>query len=66
MNSGGMRDSTPKQIGKYRVKRKLGTGATSAVYLAEDPFFSREVAIKLVDTHVLQDPTHGQRYKNYS
>ncbi len=63
MNSGAMRDSTPKRIGKYRVMRKLGAGATSAVYLAEDAFLSREVAIKVADTNVLQDPTHGQRYK---
>jgi hypothetical protein len=28
------------QIGKYEVVRELGRGATSAVYLADDPFKS--------------------------
>ncbi|HSI57102.1 MAG TPA: serine/threonine-protein kinase [Ideonella sp.] len=36
----------PEAIGKYRVLRKLGEGATSDVYLARDDFHQREVAIK--------------------
>jgi CRP-like cAMP-binding protein/tRNA A-37 threonylcarbamoyl transferase component Bud32 len=38
--------SLPVLIGKYRVKAKLGEGATSEVFLAHDPFGQREVAIK--------------------
>jgi eukaryotic-like serine/threonine-protein kinase len=37
-----------EEIGKYRVIRELGKGATSAVYLARDPFKNHDVAIKLV------------------
>lgn len=37
-----------EEIGKYRVVRELGKGATSAVYLARDPFKDHQVAIKLV------------------
>jgi serine/threonine protein kinase len=37
-----------EEIGKYRVIRELGKGATSAVYLAKDPFKDSQVAIKLV------------------
>ena len=42
-----------EKIGKYRVIEKLGSGATSEVYLCHDPFAGREVAIKVVfpDTH---------------
>jgi len=36
----------PESIGKYRVLRKLGEGATSDVFLARDEFHQREVAIK--------------------
>ena len=36
------------KIGNYEVLRKLGEGATSAVYLAQDNFNSRQVAVKLV------------------
>lgn len=38
----------PAQIGKYRVLRKLGEGATSTVYLCRDDFAERDVAIKQV------------------
>jgi eukaryotic-like serine/threonine-protein kinase len=35
-------------IGKYPVIREIGSGATSRVYLARDPFADREVAIKVL------------------
>jgi serine/threonine protein kinase len=40
-------------IGKYPVLRQIGSGATSKVYLARDPFANRDVAIKvfLFDRH---------------
>jgi serine/threonine protein kinase len=34
-------------IGKYPVIKEIGSGATSRVYLARDPFANREVAIKV-------------------
>jgi len=37
-----------EQIGKYEVKKKLGEGATSEVYLCHDPFADRDVAVKVV------------------
>ena len=36
-----------EQIGKYPIVREIGTGATSRVYLARDPFADRDVAIKV-------------------
>ena len=36
-----------KQIGKYAIVREIGSGATSRVYLARDPFAERDVAIKV-------------------
>jgi serine/threonine protein kinase len=45
----------PAQIGKYRVKAKLGEGATSEVFLAHDPFRQMDVAIKRTRPGVL-DP----------
>ena len=43
----------PERIGKYPVLRQIGSGATSKVYLARDPFAGRDVAIKvfLFDKH---------------
>ena len=38
----------PQQsIGKYPVVREIGSGATSRVYLARDPFAERDVAVKV-------------------
>lgn len=53
----------PAQIGKYRVKAKLGEGATSEVFLATDPFRGTNVAIKRVRLGLLPDSreTHFQQ-----
>jgi serine/threonine protein kinase len=48
-----MNSEPQEHIGKYPVLRQIGTGATSKVYLARDPFAKRDVAIKvfLFDKH---------------
>ncbi len=50
-------------IGKYRVIKKLGEGATSAVYHAKDPFTGRDVAIKLMFPQALKDSADGAHYQ---
>ncbi len=52
-----------EQIGKYEIVKELGKGATSAVFLANDPFAARQVAIKLVNSEALRDKQQGRRYK---
>jgi serine/threonine protein kinase len=47
-------------IGKYEVQKLLGKGATGSVYLASDPFASREVAIKVMDA-MPSDPEEARR-----
>ena len=37
----------PLKIGKYDILSELGQGASAVVYLAEDPFNDRKVAVKL-------------------
>jgi serine/threonine protein kinase len=41
------------KIGKYEIIKPLGSGATSTVYLALDPFNNQQVAVKLfnIDSH---------------
>jgi eukaryotic-like serine/threonine-protein kinase len=51
------------QIGKYPVLRKLGEGATSEVYLCNDPFNARDVAVKVAFTDSFRDPERGRLYK---
>ena len=42
-----MKFELQEHIGKYPVVREIGSGATSRVYLARDPFADRDVAIKV-------------------
>jgi eukaryotic-like serine/threonine-protein kinase len=51
----------PSHIGKYRVLRRLGEGATAEVFLCHDAFLDREVAIKRVRPTTGLD-TIGGRY----
>jgi len=52
--------SLRERIGKYPVKRRIGEGATSEVYLCDDPFNRREVAVKLVFSDAFNDPARGK------
>ncbi|MGH8711998.1 MAG: protein kinase domain-containing protein, partial [Burkholderiales bacterium] len=49
-----------ERIGKYEIKKLLGKGTLGTVYLGLDPFANSEVAIKLIDANVFQDPTQGK------
>jgi eukaryotic-like serine/threonine-protein kinase len=55
-----------EHIGKYPVVREIGSGATSRVYLARDPFAERDVAIKvfLFDAQ-LDAPTQRMMHKAF-
>src|SRR6185295_16171423 len=39
--------TVPEQIGKYVVVKRVGRGSSGTVYLSHDPFYGRDVAIKL-------------------
>ncbi len=47
-------------IGKYELRRQIGGGATSAVFLAWDPFRQTEVAVKRLRREILDDPQRGR------
>ena len=44
-------------IGKYRIERFIGKGATGTVYLATDPFSQRDVAVKVMEDRPDANPT---------
>ena len=52
-------------IGKYRVIRKLGEGATSEVFLCRDDFHDRDVALKRVRSTALGDAVDGPVYARF-
>jgi serine/threonine protein kinase len=51
-----MKFELQEHIGKYPVVREIGSGATSRVYLARDPFADREVAVKVFLFNSQVDP----------
>jgi serine/threonine protein kinase len=55
----------PASIGKYRVKARLGEGATSEVFLAHDPFRGEDVAIKRVRASLLDDSREQAYLRRY-
>jgi serine/threonine protein kinase len=55
----------PAQVGKYRVVRRLGEGATSEVFLCVDAFNERAVAVKRVRAAALSDVADGHYYERF-
>jgi serine/threonine protein kinase len=55
----------PARIGKYRIEKELGRGATSVVYLAHDAFLKRPVAIKVADGSLIADARHANRLRYF-
>lgn len=58
---GKIEELTRNTVGKFQIRKLIGRGATSSVYLAEDPFTRMEVAIKIASQGVLNDPANGHR-----
>jgi len=56
--------ATMQSIGKYQLMRELGRGATGKVYLADDPFQKRKVAIKVAFPDALKNSEDGALYKS--
>ena len=55
---------TRQTIGKYPILSELGKGATGKVYLCDDPFAKRKVAIKLIYPEALKSSEDGALYKS--
>ncbi len=56
-------ESIPERVGKYPVLAKLGEGATSEVYLCNDPFNGRDVAVKRIFPETLREGAGGGVYR---
>jgi serine/threonine protein kinase len=50
-------------VANYPIIRKLGEGATSEVFLCQDTFRGREVAVKRIFPEALRDPTRGRMFR---
>ena len=52
-----------ESIGKYRVVKELGRGAAGRVYLADDPFANRRVAVKVAFPEALKSSDEAELYR---
>jgi serine/threonine protein kinase len=52
--------AVPKKIGKYLIINEVGRGTTGTVYLSHDPYFRRDVAIKVYNTATDDDPSRAK------
>ncbi|MBI3360139.1 MAG: SUMF1/EgtB/PvdO family nonheme iron enzyme [Chloroflexi bacterium] len=50
-------------FGRYKIIRELGQGGMAMVYLAHDPLFDRQVAVKVLSLYLLQDPSFRSRFE---
>ncbi len=55
--------SRPNKIGKYNIVSELGRGATAVVYLGEDDFNNRKVAIKVQVKDDNASPEEARRFE---
>ncbi|MBI4695430.1 MAG: protein kinase [Gammaproteobacteria bacterium] len=52
-----------KALGKYQILKKIGEGNMATVYLAQDPFIDRPVAIKVARSEHVEDGDNAQIYR---
>ena len=50
----------PDKIGKYVIINKIGKGSTGVVYLSHDPYYRRDVAIKVYNIEEDEDADRAQ------
>src|SRR5579864_1009778 len=56
-------NATLQQLGKFKLIKKIGEGGMGAVYLAEDTFAFRKVALKLLHRKFAGDPDFLARFR---
>ncbi len=53
----------PKKIGRYKIEEEVGKGGMAKVYKAYDPNVKRQVALKLMSTHLTDDDEFRARFR---
>ncbi|HZS78294.1 MAG TPA: protein kinase [Ktedonobacteraceae bacterium] len=54
--------NSPRTLGKYELRERLGKGGMAEVWKAFDPQLERFVAIKYLQANLRTDPTFGPRF----
>jgi serine/threonine protein kinase len=53
----------PTNIGRYKILDKVGSGGMAVVYLGQEDVFERQVAVKVLPSHLGQDPDNRERFR---
>lgn len=57
-------DLSGRELGDYRLLRRLGRGAMAEVYLAEQQSLARQVAVKILKSHLAEDESYVRRFQH--
>ena len=57
-----MEDLIGRRLGPYEIVQPLGQGGMATVYKAYQPALDRNVAIKILPSHLAQDPQFSERF----
>jgi len=57
-------DLSGRQLGGYRLLRRLGKGAMAEVYLADQMSLGRQVALKVLRSQLATDATYVERFQH--
>ena len=55
-------DLTGKQLGDYRILRRIGSGGMAEVYLADQRSLGRQVALKVLHQRLADDASYVERF----
>lgn len=60
---GAGRGRAPERIGKYEIIKEVARGTTGAIYLSHDPYYRRDVAIKVYYSSAGEDELRQRVYR---
>ncbi len=51
-----------RKLGRYEIRERLGVGGMARVFMGWDTTLERQVAVKILHEHLVEDPTFKERF----